>query len=383
MLYNDDVNVPAMMKAMNVPETEARDYLPFGCGEYILWRKSVATPSGAINVAKCLELALNDGRCLLTGEVVGPRTGAPASFGTFEALWHAFTVQLDHGIRALARLQRLEYEVGAREIAFLYITLLTDDCLATGKAVCFGGARYLSGTLETYGNSDVADALTAVRRAVFDDKRVALPDLVVALKNNWSDAEPLRQSLLALPKFGNDDDEADAMAVRFHEHIANAIRDQAKVVGLHSYLMVVINNSMNVDFGHMTAALPDGRRAGEPLANGNNPVAGRDRQGVTAFLQSLAKLRPDHHAGAVHNMKFSRALFTCSRAKLEALLAAYWESGGAQAMITVVNRGDLEAAMAEPAKWGHLIVRVGGFSARFIELPQDLQLHLLARTLNE
>lgn len=383
MLYNDDVNVPAVMEAMNVPEAEARDYLPFGCGEYILWRRSVATPSGALNVAKCLELALNDGHCLLTGRPMGPRTGAPETFKTFEDLWRALIVQLEHGICALARLQRLEYEVGAREIAFLYITLLMDDCLAAGKAVGDGGVRYLSGTLETYGNTDVADALIAVRRWVYEEKRVTLPDLVAALRANWSGVEPLRESLLAMPKFGNDDDEADAMAVRFHEHISNDIRDQAKVVGLHSYLMVVINNSMNVDLGRMTGALPDGRRAREPLANGNNPVAGRDRQGVTAFLQSLVKLRPNRHAGAVHNMKFSRAMFTRSRTKLEALLAAYWESGGAQAMITVVNRGDLEAAMAEPAKWGHLIVRVGGFSARFIELPQDLQIHILARTLNE
>lgn len=385
MLYNDDVNVPAVMEAMNVPEADARDYLPFGCGEYVLWRKSVATPSGALNVAKCLELALNDGHCLLTGQLMGPHTGAPETLTTFEALWHAYTVQLDYGIKALARLQRLEYEIGAREIAFLYITLLMDDCLAVGKSVSEGGVRYLSGTLETYGNTDVADALAAVRHAVFEEKRVTLSELVAALRRDWKGEgdEPLRQHLLALPKFGNDDEVADAMSVRCHEHLANAIRDQAKVVGLHSYLMVVINNSMNVDLGHMTAALPDGRRAGEPLANGNNPVAGRDRQGVTAFMQSLVKLRPNRHAGAVHNMKFSRGLFTRSRAKLEALLAAYWEAGGAQAMITVVNRGDLEAAMAEPEKWGHLIVRVGGFSARFVELPHDLQLHILARTLNE
>ena len=385
MLYNDDVNVPAVMEAMAVPEADALDYLPFGCGEYILWRKSVGTPSGAINVAKCLELALNDGHCLLTGKLMGPRTGSAANFTTFEELWSAFVIQVDHGVHALARLQKIEYEVGAREAAFLYISLLMDDCLATGKTAGDGGVRYLGGTLETYGNIDVGDAFLALRRAVFDDKIVALPELVAALRRDWrgpSD-EALRERLLALPKFGNDDDEADAMAMRVHDYLANTIRDQARVVGLHHYLMVVINNSMNVDLGRMTSALPDGRRAGEPLANGNNPVAGRDRQGVTAFMQSLVKLRPDRHAGAVHNMKFSRGLFTRSRAKLEALLAAYWAGGGAQAMITVVNRGDLEAAMLEPAKWAHLIVRVGGFSARFIELPPDVQRHILARTLND
>lgn len=385
MLYNDDVNVPAVMEAMGVSEAEALDYLPFGCGEYVLWRRSLGTPSGAINLAKCLELALNDGHCLLTGKPMGPRTGAPGSLATFEAVWDAFLVQVTHGVRALARLQKTEYEVGAREAAFLYISLLMDDCIARGKAVGDGGVRHLGGTLETYGNTDVGDALVALRRAVFEERSITLSDLVAALRRDWKGEgdEALRQRLLALPKFGNDDDEADAMAIRLHGVVANMIRDQASVVGLDHYLMVVINNSMNVDLGRMSGALPDGRRAGEPLANGNNPVAGRDRQGVTAFMRSLVKLRPNRHAGAVQNMKFSRGLFTRSRVKLEALLSAYWADGGAQAMITVVNRGDLEAAIREPEKWGHLIVRVGGFSARFVELAPDVQRHILARTLND
>lgn len=383
LLYNDEINIPAVMEAMDVPESEAVDYLPFGCGEYMLWHKTVATPSGALNVAKCLELALNNGRCLLTGLALGPRTGEAETFASFEDLWCAYTAQLDHCIRALARVQKLEYEVGAREAVFLYITLLTDDCLATGRAVADGGVRYLAGTLETYGNIDVADALTALRRVIFEEKSVSMKELLGALRNNWRGSEGLRQRLLSLPKYGNDDDEADAMAVRFHDHIAEAIRDQARVVGLDYYLMVIINNSMNVSLGRMTAALPDGRRAGDPLACGNNPVAGRDRQGVTAFLQSLLKLRPNRHAGAVQNMKFSRGMFRGPCDKLGALLSAYWQGGGAQAMITVVNRGDLEAAMREPEKWGHLMVRVGGFSARFVELPCDVQLHILARILTE
>lgn len=385
ILYNDDVNVPAVMEAMRVSEREALDYLPFGCGEYILWHRSLGTPSGAINLAKCLELALNDGCCLLTGAALGPRTGPAARMTTFEAVWDAFVVQMSRGVRALASLQKIEYEVGAREAPFLHISLLMDDCIARRKALGDGGVRHLGGTLETYGNIDVGDALVALRRVVFEERSVTLVDLVSALQRNWKGAgdEELRRRLLLLPKFGNDDDEADAMALRVHDILATTIRDQARHVGLDSYLMVVINNSMNVDLGRLSAALPDGRRAGEPLANAINPVAGRDRQGTTAFMRSLVKLRPDHHAGAVHNMKFSRSLFTRSRAKLEALLSAFWTTGGAQAMITVVSRGDLESAMREPEKWGHLMVRVGGFSARFVELSVDVQRHILARTLHE
>jgi pyruvate-formate lyase len=119
------------------------------------------------------------------------------------------------------------------------------------------------------------------------------------------------------------------------------------------------------------------------MANAVNPSPGRDINGVTAFLNSLVKLDPSRHAGAVHNMKFSRGLFNRDRAKLAALLAGYFRQGGSQAMINVLDRHDLEAALREPEKWGHLMVRVGGFSARFIDLPPDIQLEILRRTLHE
>jgi len=383
MLYNDEVNIPAAAKAMGISEAEAVGYLPFGCGEYMLWKKGFATPSGAINLAKCLEIALNDGRCPKSGKVMGPRTGEAASFASFEDLWRAYAAQVEYSVAALAAQEKIEYETLGREASCLFTTLLTDDCLSRRKAALRGGVRYLAGTLETYGNTDVADALTAIRAAVFENKTEAMESLLTAMRNDWEGAGGLRKRLLALPKYGNDDDVADAMAARVHDHVCGFTRDQAAVVGLAYYLVVVINNSMNVALGKMVGALPDGRKAGDPLANGNNPVAGRDRQGVTAFLNSLVKLRTDHHAGAVQNMKFSKSMFTAHRPKLEALLSGYFAAGGAQAMLTVVNRGDLEAAMREPEKWGHLMVRVGGFSARFVELPNDVQRHILERTLNE
>ena len=130
-------------------------------------------------------------------------------------------------------------------------------------------------------------------------------------------------------------------------------------------------------------ASADGRKKGEPLANANNPAPGADRSGLTAFLNSIVKLDTAIHAGAVQNMKFSREMFKPElRPKFDALLSTYWQNGGAQAMITVVNRGDLEAAMREPEKYANLIVRVGGFSARFVDLPCDVQQEILARTLH-
>ncbi|HWG84240.1 MAG TPA: glycine radical domain-containing protein, partial [Deinococcales bacterium] len=167
------------------------------------------------------------------------------------------------------------------------------------------------------------------------------------------------------------------MPVRVHDHACRATREQATRVGRDSCLVVVINNNANVVLGHNARASADGRKAGEMLANGNNPTPGADREGVTAILNSLLKLDPNNHAGAVQNMKFSRELLTRKRPKLESLLGAYCAAGGTQAMITVVSPAGLEAAMGEPDKRGHLMVRVGGFSARLFNLEPDTQREIL------
>jgi len=154
-------------------------------------------------------------------------------------------------------------------------------------------------------------------------------------------------------------------------------------VGLDYFLVVNINNFANVAFGQVTAASADGRRAGSPYANANTPTPRNDTKGVTAFLNSIVKPNPSVHAGYVHNMKFSKQMFTQDRVKLEALLNTYFAKGGTQAMITVVSRDDLENALKEPEKYRNLIVRVGGFSARFVELNLEVQIDIINRTLIE
>jgi len=134
--------------------------------------------------------------------------------------------------------------------------------------------------------------------------------------------------------------------------------------------------------GRFTGATPNGRKKSDSLSNGNNPTSGMDKNGMTAFLKSLLKARTDIHAGVVQNMKFSKEVFCDLREKVaKPMLKAYFDNGGAQAMITVVGKEDLEAAMIYPAKYGNLIVRVGGFSAHFVELDHDIQTDILKRTI--
>lgn len=381
ILYNDEVNIKAVMLAQGFDESTAEQFVPYGCGEYIIDHQSFGTPSSVVNLLKALEITLHNGIDPMTGKLSGLQLGSFEDFKTFDDLWKAYKSQVEFFVRMMADQEVLEYKIAGNHSPYLYMSLLYDDCFEKGKGMFSGGIRYLSGTLETYGNTNTADSLTAIKELIYEKEVISKDELLKALDSNFVGYEQIRQQVLKTPKYGNDNDIADKMLVDVHEHVCNYVKDQAERVGLHSFLVVVINNSANTLMGHQTSASADGRKSGEPMANGNNPSGGSDVNGPTAFLNSLVKPSPYIHAGAVQNMKFSKEMFTAKKETLQSLLETFFESGGQQAMITVVDRNELERAMEEPEKYGHVFVRVGGFSARFVELSRDVQMEILSRTL--
>lgn len=381
MLYNDDVNIPAVEHAFRVPREEAEDYVFFGCGEYVLNKRSLGSPNGIINLLKALEVTLFDGVDLWDKKPLGLSLGKLTDYETFDDLFAAYKKQLTYYFRVLARQEQMEYDFCAQEGSFLYITMLMDDCMERNRSVCGGGVRYLGGTLETYGNINTANSLYAIRDVVYERKLITRERLMEALKANFVGYDQERRILLDAQKYGNDQDGVDAMAVELHNFVCNTVRDMRKVTNLHSYLVVIINNEANTILGRFTWASADGRKAGEPMANANNPAGGTDTNGISAMMNSLVKLPTDIHAGAVQNMTFSRDFFCENRPLAEAALKAYFRSGGQQAMINVLNRGDLEDAMVHPERHANLMVRVGGFSARFVTLSPDVQREIASRTL--
>jgi len=370
MLYNDAVNIPAVMDAFGVSREVAQDYVPFGCGEYVLYNKSIGTPSGTINTLH-----------LLNDTIYGDKAELFATAEDFETFYARYLGEVEKITACMAKHEKLEYDVVGRECPFLFSSIGFDDCLERGEAVLRGGLYHLGGTIENYGNINTADALTALKEVVYDRCLVSREELAEALRSDFAHNEALRQTLLAVPKYGNDNNQADGMMTRLHRDVCTIIKKQAPAAGLDSYLVVLINNELNAVFGQGTGASADGRHAGDFMANGNNPMSGLDKSGVTAMLNSLVKPDTHIHAGAVQNMRFSKEMFTTLRPKLEALLRTYFEQGGAQSMITVLSKGDLEAAMEEPEKYQNLVVRVGGFSARFVTLNPVVQREIIARTL--
>jgi pyruvate-formate lyase len=274
-----------------------------------------------------------------------------------------------------------EYRMESAAAGFVMVSMLYDDCISRARSVVDGGARLRGSVIESFAITNTADSLSAIRELVYERRLISLERLVQALDADWQGFEREHRLVAEAAKFGNDDAAADRMANLVSSHLAKYTASCAAEAGLDYALIVNINNHMNVGLGKLTAASADGRRSGAPLANGMTPTAGNDRSGVTALLNSLSSIDPTVHAGYVHNLKFDRRFFGSDRARLEALLQGYFAQGGTQAMITVVSRGDLEQAMEHPEQYRNLFVRVGGFSARFVDLPKETQADLVRRTL--
>ena len=381
LLFNDTASVRAVRNMMHVDPDEAEQYGFFGCGEYVLGHRSIGTPNDIINLAKALEVTLHEGTDPIRGCPHGLNLGTPESFDTFEKLLDAYKQQVVYFTEIAARHQRLVYDTVRENGAMLQMSLLMDDCIARAKPLVSGGVRYLAGTYETYGNTTVADSLTAIREVVYEEKRLSLRELVDILDQDFKGHEDLRKRLLNCPKFGNDDPTADEMARIVNTHAFETTAIQAEAQGLSSYLVVMINNGANVDLGKNTLATADGRHAGTYLSNGNNPMAGMDHNGLPAMLRSLASTQMNLTAGTAQNLKLSRDLFRKHGDVVRDLINTAFDLGILSLNISVLDRGEMEDAMVHPELHQNLFVRVGGFSARFVNLDPGTQADMLARAL--
>lgn len=381
LLYNDDASVPAVMNSMHLDRDEAEQYSFFGCGEYVINHSSMGTPNDIINLAKVLEVTLRNGYDPVGKQEMGLKLGHFRDFKTFDELLEAYKRNTEYFTEIAARHQRLVYDVISERSCMLSMSLLMNDCVAKAMPAIDGGIRYLAGTYETYGNVTTADSLVAIRQLVYEQKRFTQDEMVAMLDANFEGYEAERKLMLACPKFGNDDAIADEMAKIVNDHIFETTAAQAKKNNLASYLVVMINNSANTVLGERTMATADGRPAWTYLSNGNNPMSGMDKAGLTAMLHSLSSTSMEMTAGTTQNIKLSKDLFTKQRDKLDLLLDTIFDMGILSLNVSVLSRNDLEDAMVHPEKYQNLFVRVGGFSQRFILLSPEVQRDVLNRTL--
>ena len=382
-LYNDEVNIPAVKYAMNIDDKTAKQYVPFGCGEFVIQGKSVGTPNTLLNLVKIMQLALNEGYDPMDHIYkAGPiKVKSLREMKTFDDFYNQYKKLLDYYFDLSVSAQLHSYKIMNQEVSFLFTSILMDDCINREKSLLDGGVEILGGTNETYGNINSSDALYTIKTLVYDQKKYTLEQLNQAALNNYVGYEMILKDILALPKYGNDDKECDDMAIDLYEYVAKGIRQRGIDNHMGYYLIVISNNQTNTDWGHQTDASLDGRKKGMYMNPANNPQGGGAKNGPTACLNSLAKFNAKYHGGSVQNMKFTPRMMHEDKEKVKILFDTYFKKGGCQLMVTCVDHGVLEDAQKHPENYPDLIVRVAGYSAVFVNLTPDIQAELLSRVL--
>lgn len=261
-------------------------------------------------------------------------------------------------------------------------SLLMDDCVERGRDFNDGGARYNWSIVNVAGLANVADSLEALRTVVFAGKAVTPRQFRDILERNFQGDEALRLRLAAAPKYGNDFSGVDAIAAEVADFVYREIRAFPCARGgrfLPSHIMFETFTGA----GHPVGATPDGRLAGEPLADSAGPMQGRDTNGPTAMLRSVARLPQRLAVGTpVLNMRFSKPTLAseAGRQRLRTLIETYFRLGGLQVQISVVDRAELEDALIHPDLHNNLIVRIGGYSTYFNRLSHELKMEVIKRT---
>jgi formate C-acetyltransferase len=380
-LFNADAVVRELVRQGKTLE-DAREGGTSGCVEAGAFGKEAYILTGYFNLVKILEIALHDGYDPRTRRLLGPRTGDPRTFSTFDDLFQAWSRQVRHFVDLKVSGNHVIERMYAETAPVPFLSVITDDCIARGLDYHEGGARYNTSYLQGVGIGTLADAFAAIRHQVFEAKALTMEELLKALDSDFAGNEPLRQRLLhKSPKYGNDDDRADSLMRSAFDAYHGAVEGRPNGRG-GRYYVNMLPTTCHIYFGQVTGATPDGRRAGKPLSEGISPVQGSDRLGPTAVFQSAAKMPHHMTGGTLLNQKFSPAILEGEEnlRKLGQMVRAYFKMGGHHVQFNVVDAATLRAAQEDPEKHRGLIVRVAGYSDYFTDLSRALQDEILSRT---
>ncbi|PHV70267.1 formate C-acetyltransferase/glycerol dehydratase family glycyl radical enzyme [Sporanaerobium hydrogeniformans] len=425
--YNDEVIIPSLTNR-GLTLADARDYNIIGCVEPQKAGKTEGWHDAAFfNMCRPLELTFSSG--MDKGVLVGVQTKDVTQMTTFEEFYDAYKTQMNYLIGLLVNADNAIDVAHAKRCPLPFLSCMVDDCIKRGKTVQEGGAIYNFTGPQGFGIANVADSLYAIKKLVFEDKKVTMTEFKKALEENYGQPEgrveeltkAVLEDLMAqgakiteediakicavtleevknnpnkkryeelldrideLPKFGNDIEEVDLFArdvaytyTRPLETFKNPRGGQFQA-GLYPV-------SANVPLGKQTGATPDGRLKGKPVADGVSPTAGKDVNGPTATANSVSKL--DHYIasnGTLFNQKFHPSALKGREGleKFVALIRTYFEQKGSHVQFNVVNRETLLDAQQNPENYKNLVVRVAGYSALFTTLSRSLQDDIINRT---
>ncbi len=399
--FNDEVIIPGMVNRGRSIE-DARDYTALGCVEPDSGGREYGWHDACFfNVNKVFELSINNGRCMNcskscsrysicagAGSQLGIPTGSLADFKSFDEVKEAYDTQMKYWVDILVSFLNKEDIAHQTRKPLPYLSMTIEDCIDKGMDVTAGGARYNFIGPQGVGVGNVADGLATIKQLVFDEQKVTGAELLEAMKNNWEGYEAL-YALVNSSKvhhYGNDDPYADELgrfaALSYCKHLEKRPTAHGGIFQPGLYPV-----SANVPAGAMQGATPDGRKAGEPVADGVSAVhtlrGSHDVSGPTAVVKSVSSL--DHMIasnGTLLNMKFtpSTLMGEIGDENFINMMKVFFRRKGHHNQINVISREVLEDAMKNPAKYKGLIIRVAGYSAFFTEIDPSLQRDLINRT---
>lgn len=383
-VFNDEVIIPGQINRGVTPD-DARDYAVVGCVELSTPGKALGWSDAAMfNLTRVLELTLFGGKDPHTGQLIGLPTPRLDQMDSLQELEDAYDQQLDHAVELMIQGCNIVDAIHAEALPSPFLALVVSDCIARGLDVTAGGAHYNFSGVQGVQIANVADSLAAIKQAVFDERWLTAGQLLDALRDNYEGHEVLRQRLLnQAPKYGNDDNCVDGIATKWADRYSELVGQWRNIRG-GPYQPGFYTVSAHVPMGSHVGATPDGRKAGQPLADGGlSPSAGRDHRGPTAVLHSVSKLNLKLASnGTLLNLKFLPLFFDGKQAleKFVLLLRGFCQLGIPHVQFNVVSGQMLREAQANPQQYRSLVVRVAGYSAYFVELDKDLQDEIIRRT---
>ncbi len=379
--HNDEAGIKMLLEK-GVPLKEAYNWNPCGCVETNLMGKSKElTAFVDVNLAGLVELALLDGVHRKSGVRVGLRTGDPRGFATFDDFKEAVKTQLQHVIRHVMEANHVIDDVyDDRPVPVASLSFAR--CIERGRDYCRGGAEYNRGNgviLDCV--ADFVNSLSAVRHLIYDRALLSWDELLAALEDDFKGHERVRRACLDAPKFGNDDPRADDLAGELFWFAAEEIRGYRSRHGPMNCGMLPV--TAHVAMGKTVGALPSGRSAWTTLTDGISPTGGTDLAGPTAVLKSVSRIpHAVYTSGTLLNMKLEPAFFRDERGvrNMMAFLKGLCDLGIYHVQFNVISAETLLAAQQDPEAHRHLLVRVAGYTAYFVELAKDVQDEIIGRS---
>ncbi len=352
-----------------------------GCVEAGVFGKESYILTGYFNLPKILEITLHNGWDPRTKKQIGPKTGDPKNFKTFEDLFDAYRQQMEYFVDIKVRGSNIIEQINAKYMPVPLLSLVTEDCIKNAKDYNQGGARYNTSYIQGVGMGTLTDCFSSLKYQVYGQKKISMEKILSALEHDFSEDDILHQKLKKSPKYGNDNDEADDILKMIFKAFHDAVTGRPNAKG-GVYRIDLLPTTCHVYFGEITGALPDGRKAGVPFSEGISPVQGADTCGPTAVLKSAAKIDHLKTGGTLLNQKFLPELMKDEKGSQAVvhLIRSYFKMDGHHIQFNVVDEKTLKDAQKNPQNHRDLIVRVAGYSDYFVDLTEALQEEIIQRT---